>query len=209
MGCRRWPCRRFRWASNLAFPGINGIERPLSRAIVPKTKSLCVSATTFPTVCICTSRRDTYQGISAVQAVLKGRTVAKWKGFLKKKTSTWSVILARTCQRNAAGRSTAGWPANAKLPFPRRHSSITRPCCSSAKLLTLSLHALEHSTASERADALGLRAAEVIICMITCDFSVILIDVTSVSLSLSIHLSPSTTHKSHSRAIYQALPRQV
>ena len=40
------------------------------------------------------------------------------------------------------------------------------------------------SSESERADALGLRDVEVIICMITCDFSVISIDVTGVSLSL-------------------------
>ena len=53
----------------------------------------------------------------------------------------------------------------------------------------------EHSTGSERVDALGRRrrAVEVIICMITRDFSVISNDVTGVSLSLS----PS--HKSHSR----------
>ena len=80
----------------------------------------------------------------------------------------------------------------------------------SAKLLVF-LHALEHSTGSERVDALGLRAVEVIICMITRDFSVISIDVTGVSLSLSlslslcvcvsISLSLSTTHKSHSRRI--------
>ena len=61
-----------------------------------------------------------------------------------------------------------------------RHSSITRPCCSSAQLYA--------STRSRR-------AVEVIICMITRDFSVISIDVTGVSLSLS------TTHKSHSRTI--------
>ena len=36
-------------ASNLACQPLNGIERSLSRAIVPKTKSLPVSATTFPT----------------------------------------------------------------------------------------------------------------------------------------------------------------
>ena len=34
------------------------------------------------------------------------------------------------CPRNAAGRSTAVWPANAKLPLPHRNSSITRPCLS-------------------------------------------------------------------------------
>ena len=153
-----------------------------------------------------------------------------------------------------------------------RHSSITRPCCSSAQAPSFlsftrahqrtimhsitrqaaNNHALEHSTGSERVDAFGLRemvlgksrqahqrtagspanakltfrypsslinhstlllerssakllvfyastrsrrAVEVIICMITRDFSVISIDVTGVSLSLS------TTHKSHSRTI--------
>ena len=42
-------------------------------------------------------------------------------------------------------------------------------------------------------DALGLRAVEVIICMITRDFSVISIDVAGVSLSLSLSLSLSNT----------------
>ena len=153
-----------------------------------------------------------------------------------------------------------------------RHSSITRPCCSSAQAPSFlsftrahqrtimhsntrqaaNNHALEHSTGSEPVDAFGLRemvlgksrqahqrtagspanakltfrcpsslinhstlllerssakllvfyastrsrrAVEVIICMITRDFSVISIDITGVSLSLS------TTHKSHSRTI--------
>ena len=79
---------------------------------------------------------------------------------------------------------------------------------------SFSLHALEHSTAagSERVDAKGRRAVEVIICMITGDFSVISIDVTGVSLSLFLSLSlftttATTTHKSHSRTIQDALPR--
>ena len=56
---------------------------------------------------------------------------------------------------------------------------------------------LKHSTGSEseRVDALGRRAVEVIICMITRDFSVISNDVTGVSLSLSLSLSQkSLTH---------------
>ena len=184
---------------------------------------------------------------------------------------------------------TAGSPANGRLTSERqahqrtqslpsathRHSSITRPCCSSAQAPSFlsftrahqrtimhsntrqaaNNHALEHSTGSERVDAFGLRemvlgksrqahqrtagspanaklplsslinlstlllerssakllvcyastrsrrAVEVIICMITRDFSVISIDVTGVSLSLSLSLSLSTTHKSHSRTI--------
>ena len=58
----------------------------------------------------------------------------------------------------------------------------------------------EHSTGSERVDALGRRAVEVIICMITRDFSVISNDVTGVSLSLSLSLSLPLT-KVHSRTI--------
>ena len=58
---------------------------------------------------------------------------------------------------------------------------------------SLSLHALEHSTGSERVDASGLRAVEVTICMITRDFSVISMT-SQASLSLSLSLS-TTTHK--------------
>ena len=52
----------------------------------------------------------------------------------------------------------------------------------------------ERSTGSEseRVDALGLRAVEVIICMITRDFSVI-----SMTSQASLSLSLSTCHKSH------------
>ena len=68
----------------------------------------------------------------------------------------------------------------------------------------------EHSTGSERVDALGLRAVEVIICMITRDFSVISIDVTGVSLSLSqsLSLSLSLSQKSltHNIGSASALP---
>ena len=171
------------------------------------------------------------------------------------------------------GKSRQAHQRTQSLPSAtHRHSSITRPCCSSAQAPSFlsftrahqrtimhsntrqaaNNHALEHSTGSERVDAFGLRemvlgksrqahqrtagspanakltfrypsslinhstlllerssakllvfyastrsrrAVEVIICMITRDFSVISIDVTGVSLSLS------TTHKSHSRTI--------
>ena len=106
-------------------------------------------------------------------------------------------FLLEACQRNAAGWSTAVWPANAKLPLPHRRSSITRPCCSiersSAKLLVL--HALRSSSArqaqSQNAStrfAFCRRAVEVIICMITRDFSVISMT-SQASLSLSLSLS--------------------
>ena len=72
---------------------------------------------------------------------------------------------------------------------------------SSAKLL--SLHALEHSTGSERVDVLGLRAVGVIICMITRDFSVI-----SMTSQASLSLSLSATQKSlmHNIGSASALP---
>ena len=43
----------------------NGNERSLSRAVVPKTKSLRTSAATFPTACLCTSRGNACERISA------------------------------------------------------------------------------------------------------------------------------------------------
>ena len=67
-------------------------------------------------------------------------------------------------------------------------------------------HALEHSTGSERVDAFGRRAVEVIICMITRDFSVISIDVRGVSLSLSLSLSLSQKSLTHNIGSASALP---
>ena len=94
--------------------------------------------------------------------------------------------------------------------LPHRHSANTRPCCSSAQApssLSTSLHALKHSTGSERVDALGRRAVEVIICMITRDFSVISNDVTGVSLSLSLSLSQkSLTHNIGSASALPIIP---
>ena len=120
-------------------------------------------------------------------------------------------FLLEACQRNAAGWSTAVWPVNAKLPLPHRRSSITRPCCSiersSAKLLVLTCTSkFERSTGSERVDALGLRAVEVLICMITRDFSVISMT-SQASLSLSLPLTKVTDaqYRKRFRASYNEL----
>ena len=83
-----------------------------------------------------------------------------------------------------AHQRTAGSPANAKLTFRYPSSLINHSTLllerSSAKLLVF------YSSTRSR------RAVEVIICMITRDFSVISIDVTGVSLSsLSLSLSLS------------------
>ena len=97
----------------------------------------------------------------------------------------------RAVESRQAHQRTAGSPANAKLTFRYPSSLINHSTLllerSSAKLLVF------YSSTRSR------RAVEVIICMITRDFSVISIDVTGVSLSLSLSLS--TTHKSHSRTI--------
>ena len=116
----------------------------------------------------------------------------------KNKHQLGLCFLLEACQRNAAGWSTAVWLANAKLPLPHRRSSITRSCCSiersSAKLLVFTCTSkFERSTGSEsvRVDALGLRAVEIIICMITRDFSVISMT-SQASLSLSLPLTKVT-----------------
>ena len=118
---------------------VNGIERSPNRAVVPWIKSLPVSATTFPTALQSFVHRagTLAKGYpTAIQAVLKSKTVAIRKG---NKHQLGLVFSLEACQRNAAGWSTAGWPANAKLPLPDRHSSITRPCAllerSSARVL--------------------------------------------------------------------------
>ena len=119
-------------------------------------------------------------------------------------------FLLEACQRNAAGWSTAVWPANAKLPLPHRRSSITRPCCSikrsSAKLLVFTCTSkFERSTGSatesESIDALGLRAVAVIICMITRNFSVI-----SMTSQASLSLSLSQKSLTHNIGSAYALP---
>ena len=103
------------------------------------------------------------------------------------------MVLGKSRQ---AHQRTAGSPANAKLTF--RYPSLLISTLllerSSAKLLVF--------YASTRLR----RAVEVIICMITRDFSVISIDVTRdfsvISIDVTgVSLSLSTTHKSHSRTI--------
>ena len=123
-------------------------------------------------------------------------------------------FLLEACQRNAAGWSTAVWPANAKLPLPHRRSSITRrdPAAQSSaqapSSLSLQCHALRSSSARQ-AQTLGRRAVEVIICMITRDFSVIsMTSQASLSLSLSLSLSIYLSQKSltHNIGSASALP---
>ena len=108
----------------------NGIERSLCRVVVPQ--SLAVSATTFPTALSFYIAQGRLRKESAIQVVLKGSTVAIWKENIHQ---LGLFVLLEACQRNAAGWSTAGWPANAKLRLRRRPSLFSRSRRSSAKLL--------------------------------------------------------------------------
>ena len=61
-------------------------------------------------------------------------------------------FLLEACQRNAAGWSTAVWPANARLPLPHPvvHQSLNPAAQSSAQApSSLSLHALRSSSARQ------------------------------------------------------------
>ena len=163
------------------------------RSVVSQSHRLCPSPLPrFQQRCLCTSRMDACERISAIQAVLKSRTVAIQKG---NKHQLGQFFLLEACQRNGTGWSTVSSPANAKFPLPHRHSSITRTCCSSAQAPSfLSLHALGHSTGSERVDAFGLRVVEVIICMIIRDSAWYRLT-SQASLSFSLYYSQeSLTH---------------
>ena len=108
------------------------------------------------------------------------------------------MVLGKSRQ---AHQRTAGSPANAKLTFRYPSSLINHSTLllerSSAKLLVF-----YHVYASTR----SRRAVEVIICMITRDFSVISIDVTGVSLSLSLSLYYSQKSLTHNIGNASAFP---
>ena len=77
------------------------------------------------------------------------------------------------------------------------HQSLDPAARSSAQApSSFSLHALRALDRLRKRRRVGLRAVEVIICMITRDFSVI-----SMTSQASLSLSLSTTHKSHSCTI--------
>ena len=107
--------KKWRWCCRLKL-----LLRRRTRDSLGRTRdSLCPSPLPrFQQRCLCTSHRGACEKISDIQAVLKGRTVAIRKGN-KHQLSLFSLLEA--CQRNAAVRSTAGWPANAKLPLPHHH----------------------------------------------------------------------------------------
>ena len=145
----------------------NGIEKSLSRVIVPKDKvSACLLYHVSNSVVFVHRAGTLAKGHpTAIQAVLKGRTVAIWKG---NKHQLGLFFLLEACQRNAARSSTAGWPANAKLPLPNRHSSISLdPAARALKRQDPCLYMHMHSSTRQAQNASTCRRdVEVIICMI-------------------------------------------
>ena len=118
-----------------------------------------------------------------------------------KKYQLGLFFLLEACQRNAAGDPRQSDQRTQSFHFPIVvHQSLDPAAQSSAQAPSfLSLQSCTSKlrstgSESERVDALGLRAVEVIICMITRDFSVILMT-SQASLSLSLYLSQkSLTH---------------
>ena len=168
----------------------NGIERSLSRVVVPPSSARLLYHVSNSVVFV-----------HHAGALAKGHPLSKLfskaepSPFEKEINVNWVYF---SCLKHV-NEMVLGDPPQAHqrtqsfhFALPHRPSAITWPCCSSAQATSsLSSHALKHSTGSERVNALGRRAIEVIICMITRDLSVISTDVPGVSLSLS------TTHKSH------------
>ena len=184
---------------------VNGIERSLSLDVVPKTKSLPVSATTFPTAL------SLYIAQGRLRKDIRPLSKLFSKAALLPFEKEININLVYSSCLKHANEMLLGDPRQAdqrtqSFPFPIVIHQPLDPAARALKRQAPCLYCtceftLEHSTGSERVDAWGRRAVELIICMITRDFSVISIDVTGVSLSLSLSLSTSTTHKSHWRTI--------
>ena len=170
-------------------PRLSTAMNDLSLAPKSQRLSLCPSLLSrFQQRCLCTSRSDDCERTSAIQAVLKGRNAAIRKG------NNINLVFS-SCLKHAK-EMLLGDPRQADQRTQSFHLPIVihQSLYPAARALKLQapclLHALEHLTGSdsERVDALGLRAAEVIVGMITRDFSVITIDVPGVSLSIPLSL---------------------
>ena len=113
--------------------------------------------------------------------------------------ATWSILLAWSMPQNdvgwSHGRLTSEHKASTSLSSFINHSTLVLER-SSAKLFVFTCTRVRDRLRTRQRVGVCLRAVEVIICMITRDLSVISIDVTGVSLYLSISLyySQKLTH---------------
>ena len=185
---------------------VNGPERSLSRA-VQQSQRLCPSPLHVPRFqqrCLCTSCRDACDRICAIQAVLKGRTVA-----IRKKINIKLINLVySSCLKHAnslpLGDQRQADQRTQSFHFavvihqsvdPAARSSAQAP--SSLSLLSLlSLHELRALTDRLSCRTRRRRGNHM---HDHSRFQRDIDDVTGVSLSLSLSLSPS--HKRHSRTI--------
>ena len=161
------------------------------RSLVPESQrlSLCPSLLSrFPRRCFVKSRRDAYEGHPLSKLFSKAETLPFEKEI--NINLIYSPCLKHAQEMLLGDQGQADQRTQSfHLPIVG-HQSLD-PAARALKLQApCLLHALEHSPGSdsECVDALGLRAVEVSICMITRDFSVITTDVTGVSLSLPLSL---------------------
>ena len=98
----------------------NGIERSLGRAVV--LQSLSVSVTTFPTA-LCLYCYSTLHMDRAACERASTMQAAELLPKRKKKNIKPGFLFLLACQENVTKRSTAVWPANAKLQLLHRQSS--------------------------------------------------------------------------------------
>ena len=112
----------------------------MDRSVVPSSQRLSLCPSLLPRFqqrCLCTSCRDACERISAIQAVLKGRTGAIWKG---KKHQLGPFFLLAACQRNAAGWSTVADQRTQSFHFPIVIHQSLDPAAQAPKLLVFYMH---------------------------------------------------------------------
>ena len=137
-------------------PRLSTALKTASRAVVPKPKSLPVSATTFPKRCLCTSRRVLERLRKDIRPLFKLFSRAEPVPFEKE----INVNLVYSSCLKHANEMLLGDPRHAgqrtqSVHFPR-HSSITRPCCSSAQApssLSLQFTVYMHSSTPQAQNA--------------------------------------------------------
>ena len=160
----------------------------------------------------------THQSLDPAARALKRQASCLLRGLTSEQSCTRTLDRQRTIMHsstrqalNASTRSVYAkwyWVNHGRLTSERQahqrmqslpsatHRHSSRPCCSSAQAPSFLSFSLR----------VRVRAVEVIICMITRDFSVISNDVTGVSLSLSLSLYYSQKSLTHNIGNASAFP---
>ena len=242
IGRRRWPCRRFRCPSNLAFnsdaQSWNGIGRSHSHVVVPQ--SLPVSATMFPTALslyIAQGRlRKNIRYPSCSQDCcrrhLKKKIHQLGLFFLAWSTPTkccWVIHGRLTSEHKTSTSPSLFIPPPPPPPAQAPGSLSSHACMNQTAVRFLApTGTLEHLSSSTRdrvdhsrrcsqcsqaKNVRRRRAVDVIICMITREFSLISITSQGLSLYLFLFYSRKVTHAQYTRRfdvpITQNNPKRV